>query len=650
MPSLEFFIGKGGVGKTTISSAYAVSLAAERARRVLLLSTDPAHSLFDVFALRSSKERQRVKVAARKWLDVWQLDAGREFEQFLGKYRDAVLDVIASGTIFSREEVAPLLDTTVPGMAEVSALLVLADLLDSQEYDCIVVDTAPLGHTLRLFELPEAFLKMLRFLQIAASRDQVLAQRFAHTKVAAPKFLADWEKRADAIRAALAGPENRLVLVTTAEEFALNESVRAKEALAKSSPPLRVDEIVLNRAVLEAENCPRCARTQKRTESALRFLKRHFGGVRVHVAEDMGAPIFGTQQLLALGTHIFTGKRLRMTVVMPPGPTVKMERTAWPVLETPLSMTIGKGGVGKTTVSAALSYVARQHDRGTPLTICSTDPAPSLDDVFRQPVGDRAAPVLRDPGFCAMEIDAAAEFRRWTSKVKDKLAGAFGGTSGSVHVDLSFEREVITALLDMVPPGMDELAATFRIVDLIQQKDQRRERKGAEGAQKVVIDMAPTGHALELLRMPERIQLWTRLLLRALAPHRGLAMAQEAGVEIAKIGQQVRELAKTLHDGRRCRVYVVMLPETLPDRETRRLIKDLETLAVALGPVFVNRVLMSGKERCPRCEQAARFQLQTLARLRREDFGTLLAVPEYSTQVAGAAALKKFTRELWRIV
>ena len=149
--------------------------------------------------------------------------------------------------------------------------------------------------------------------------------------------------------------------------------------------------------------------------------------------------------------------------------------------------------------------------------------------------------------------------------------------------------------------------------------------------------------------MPERIQLWTRLILRALAPHRGLAMAQDAAVEIAKIGQQVRELNKALHDTRRSRVYVVMLPEPLPDRETGRLLKDLQGLDVALGPVFVNRVLLTGASRCARCERAARFQLATLARLRRQDFGTLFAVPEQPAQIAGATALKKFTRELWRI-
>lgn len=634
MPSLDFFIGKGGVGKTTVSAAYAVSLAAQRSGRTLVLSTDPAHSLADIFELRSQRERQRLRISRNSSLDVWQLDAAREFGEFLDHYRGAVLDVIASGTIFSREEIAPLLDTTVPGMAEVSALLVLADLLSARDYKNIVVDTAPLGHTLRLFELPDSFLKLLRFLEVAAGRDQLLARRFAGAAVAGPAFFKEWQARAAAIRDALSGPDSRLVLVTTPEDFALNESARAKNALAAAG--LHVTSIVLNRAVANGDECPRCSARARRTTAARAFLRRHFPNTELNVGDDIGAPISGLHALRTFGDHVFLGRELKLSIKPPKPPKLRLRRTKWPALDTPLSLTIGKGGVGKTTISAALSYVTRERD-DSPLTICSIDPAPSLDDVFRQRVGDRPVAVLRDRDLRALEMDAAAAFQSWTSHLKDKLDGAFSGGSGNIHLDLTFERDVITALLDMVPPGMDELAATFRILGLLAED------------QKVVIDMAPTGHALELLRMPDRIHLWTRLLLRALAPHRALRLAQEAAVEIAKIGHDVRELAATLHDQDRSCVYPVMLAEPLPDRETSRLIADLGALNVSLGPLFVNRLLFQRDSGCERCDRAAAFQVATLARLRGGKFDTLFAVPEQPAPVAGSAALKKFTRDLWRI-
>ena len=659
MPALDFFIGKGGVGKTTVSSAYAC-WQASRGGRVLLLSTDPAHSLFDVFELKSSRERQRVRIGGRS-LDVWQLRAEREFREFLDSYRDAVLDVLAAGTIFSREEVAPLMEATIPGMAEVSALLVLADLLGGREYDRIVVDTAPLGHTLRLFELPDSFLKLLKFLQVAASRDLILAQRFAGTNIAGPAFLREWEKRAGQIREALAGNESRIVLVTTPEEFALNESVRAKEALAQMDPPLRVREIVLNRAVQPNNACRRCLAEAKRTHVAERFLRREFANTKILFAEDAGAPIAGTPSLVAFGQHAFEDAKLKLSLQAPGTPAIGFKEEAWPAAQTPLSMTIGKGGVGKTTVSAALGFVSRNptlaksaragHPTakvGQPqVTICSTDPAPSLDDVFLQEVGDRPLPVLGDDGLRATEIDAAAQFRRWAEKIKENVVEALGGSSGGLHVDLSFERELLTALLDMAPPGMDELTATFRILDLMEGNEHGR---GVKGAENIILDMAPTGHALELLRMPERLQLWARLIMRALAPHRQLRMAQDAAVEVAKVGQNARRLASVLRDESQARAFVVMLAEPLPDRETARLIRDLDDLGVHRGPTIVNRVLLEATGRCRRCELRARFQMATLGRLRRQGFGTLLAVPEHLTPIAGATALRRFTRKLWRIV
>src|SRR6185312_10241819 len=167
MPELAFFIGKGGVGKTTVSSAYAASWAAAHPRKkVLLLSTDPAHNLADIFELGAGKKPfsdRPTKVRSAGRLYLWQVNAEKHFREFLKPYRDALLDLIESGTIFTREEIEPLLETTLPGMAEVSALIAISQLLSSNDYDAIVVDTAPMGHTLRMFEMPQHFVRFLDF-------------------------------------------------------------------------------------------------------------------------------------------------------------------------------------------------------------------------------------------------------------------------------------------------------------------------------------------------------------------------------------------------------------------------------------------------------------------------------------------------------
>src|SRR5579864_5083979 len=176
---------------------------------------------------------------------------------------------------------------------------------------------------------------------------------------------------------------------------------------------------------------------------------------------------------------------------------------------------------------------------------------------------------------------------------------------GGVHVELSFEHEMISALLDIVPPGVDEIFAVFKLLDFIEAKKLT-----------LVIDMAPTGHALELLRTPERLVVWTRLLLKSLAAHRKLPLAQELAVEVASISQRARELVSLLKDQKETSVVVVMLPEPLPDRQTGRLLASLADLSLKPSAVFVNRVLAPHQAiECHRCKSARAWQSATLARL-----------------------------------
>ncbi len=635
---LAFFIGKGGVGKTTCSAAYAAELARAHPRgSVLVVSTDPAHSLADVLQLKLGDRPQRVPLA-RARLFAWQLNASREFERFLAQQRDAILAVVENATIFSRADIEPLLDSTLPGMAEVAALISLHGLLQGDEYDHIVVDTAPLGHTLRLFQLPEHFARFLDFLETAASRDEVLAATFGGKRTTSGRFpfLETWSQMTDALRAQLSGQHARLFLVTTPEPFALAESERALGWLADAAPRLRVTDVVLNRAVMSGGGCPRCQQRAAATRGARASLRRTFKGAKLWLGDDTGSPVVGVAALASFGRHVFArGKP--PTVAPPRAPTIRMQPAKWPRLAAPLTLTLGKGGVGKTTISASLAVHERAKSKKASVLVCSTDPAPSLDDVFATNVGTRPRAVLRDPQLLAMEFDAVGEFRKWSEGVRYSIERAMQAEVSGVHLDLSFDRRVLLALLDVVPPGVDEIFATFRIVDLLATHD------------RVVLDMAPTGHALELLRMPARLAHWARLLLKTLARHRTLPLAQDLAVEIAQVEQRARELLKLLADEKQARVMPVMLAEPLPDRETERLLAALDDIGLATPELIVNRVLLvEDVGTCPRCRRAFAWQQATLAKLGRRARINVLCAREQLGEVAGARPLSRFTRELWQ--
>lgn len=639
MQQLYFFVGKGGVGKTTVSTAFAVHTAlAERKQRVLLISTDPAHSLADVLQARLGDEPINIRLPRPGHLDAWQINSEELFRDFLGKYKDGILDLIDKGSIFSRQDVEPLLDTTLPGMSEMAALLAIRDAIESRKYATIIVDTAPFGHTLRLLSLPEQFVRFLNFLDLAASRDRVLAQHFGGTvSSATSELLAQLRGMITGIQRAISR-DAKVFLVTTAEQFSLQESLRCSTALRKQSPPIEISAVVLNRVLLGKTACPACKRTHEATPRARKFLQKHFSNIPVRVGEDPGGPILGAATLASFGDHIFSGKRLKYDLNAVPVNSCTLEKTSWPIVRGRLALVLGKGGVGKTTTSAALAFKTR-HRTDTNVEICSVDPAPSLDDVFKAPIGPDSQPVFEDSKLRASELDAVALFRNWISDLRSSVEDATSSEVSGIHLDLSFERQLLSELLEIVPPGVDEVLAIFRIFDLV-----------GNGTTRIVVDMAPTGHALELLRMPDTILVWSRLLLKTLAAHRTLAFARDAAAKIAEISVRTRELAALLKDSESAEMDVVMLPEPLPDRETERLIAELKAEKLPLKRIFINRVLMDTGTKCRRCSRERQWQEATLAAMKkRHPDIELLVIRNFPDEIAGKKALQSFTGELWRL-
>ncbi|HXN23122.1 MAG TPA: ArsA family ATPase [Candidatus Dormibacteraeota bacterium] len=640
MAKLDFFVGKGGVGKTTVSAAYALHHAVHNpAESTLLLSTDPAHSLSDIWQqpLGDAAERARLRRPGRLYL--WQVNAEKKFRGFLNKHKEAMLSILEKGSIFSRQDIEPLLNTTLPGMAEMSALLAIDDAFRSGKYDRIVVDTAPFGHTLRLFELPQYFSRFLDFLELATDRDRVLAAHFGgNQRQPNNPILAEWRLLVEAVQKAFL-TDAKLFLVTTAESFSLNEAVRCSAELRAHSPPMEINAIVLNRVVLGQNKCNTCQQKREMTRAGRRFLKKRFPSQELYIGEDSGAPIVGLMGLEHFGRHVFAGKPFRWKPLAPTSRKLRIVRTDWPVLSTPLSLVLGKGGVGKTTISAALGFHARAQEKVS-VELCSVDPAPSLDDIFQANITGEAKSVLGDPKFRASELDSAGIFRDWVSTIKHSIDRAMTSTRASVHVDLSFERQLFATLLDSVPPGLDEILAVVRIFDLLSDRSKR-----------VVIDMAPTGHALDLLRTPERILAWTRALLKTLSAHRTLDLVRDAGVTVAQLGKNIRDLLALLNNSQQTCIYTVMLAEPLPDRETERLVNELRNLKMNVGYVFVNRLLFPDDVRgCRRCGRASRWQMATLAELLRNHAErSVYLVRNFPSEIAGKRGLRSLTGELWRV-
>ena len=210
------------------------------------------------------------------------------------------------------------------------------------------------------------------------------------------------------------------------------------------------------------------------------------------------------------------------------------------------------------------------------MLLVSTDPAHSLGDVLAAAVSDAPGALPEGPpNLVVREFDAADAFRT----VRQRYAAAIDlwfdrlvrGASGSVGVDASLDRRVMHGLMELAPPGIDELTAVIEVIDAL---DQRH----AGGADIIVMDTAPSGHALRLLEMPQLVQDWARALMSILLKYQPVTGVGELGAVLLRISQGLGRLKTLLADPAKTSFVAVTRAATLPREETDRLLGRLAAM------------------------------------------------------------------------
>ncbi len=615
--------GKGGVGKTTVAAALAVALA-DAGERVLVLSTDPAHSLGDALGARLGPEP--APVAGVPGLEALEIDAALERARFLERHRDTLSRLLERGTYLAPDDVAGFLELAPPGMDELGALLRLLDLAGSDPALRVVVDTAPTGHTLRLLDLPRAAGGWIAALEAMEARHRAVALALAgaYRPDAAARGLATLRAVVERMAALVADPaRTRFVLVATPEPVVLAETRRYLAALRERG--IAVAAVVVNRvaagdALSDAD--PGAAGT----------------GVRV-----VGIPLLAEEPVGIAGLRRVEAGPLRQGTPHPPAPSPTRGEgehdtaggggieigAPWSVpADRRLYLVGGKGGVGKSTVASAVAARLAEEGRA-PVLLVSTDPAGSLGDVWETEVGAAAAGAPGAPGLWLRQMDAAAGWDAFRAELRGQVEALFGGAAGS---GLSAaDREVAERLADLAPPGVDEVMALGELIDLLE--------GGKYNA--LVLDTAPTGHLLRLLEMPAVALDWSHALLRLFLGYREVVGLGAAAERVLHFARTLRALRGRLEDGAHTFFLAVALPEALSVPETERLAVRLGELGTAPGALLVNRALAGGAVLPGRGAEAARL-------LAVPGVPEAAAAPEWGGRAPrGAAELLRFARS-WR--
>ena len=260
-----------------------------------------------------------------------------------------------------------------------------------------------------------------------------------------------------------------------------------------------------------------------------------------------------------------------------------------------LTFLAGKGGVGKTTCSASIALQLARRSADKKFTVISVDPAHSLRDVFASE---------QPPANLNVEtIDTRAKWRAFRDTLGQEIERAMAAmTPGGMTIQ--YDTEALKQLVEIAPPGADEMFAIDRLADLIADETQAG----------IIVDTAPTGHFLRLLDLPRTAGEWVREFMRLLLRYRELVPAGTLGEELLRASRALHSLERTLTSPD-CEVIVVTRPERVVVAETKRLIENLETRGMRVGGVVANS--MTPDTNCA-CDQSMRgYESEALQQLGR---------------------------------
>jgi arsenite/tail-anchored protein-transporting ATPase len=637
-----FFGGKGGVGKTTSAVACAMHFAKrDPNRKILLVSTDPAHSLGD--SLDQPIGDQTVAVRGIENLFAREADAERLLTEFKLKNGSILAKIADRGTYFDKDDIRSFVELSLPGMDEFMAILELMELARTGQYDVIVMDTAPTGHTIRLLELPRLLQQWVNILELMMKKHRFMAETFSRSRYRPDEcdrwletMACDAQRVERLLQDAVA---TEFVVVTIPEEMAVAESERLVAALKNFRIPVR--NLIVNRVVERNGLCPFCRERCEEQAGALDRIGRDFADLQILRLPQLPCEVRGLESLRRFATLFVNDDR--PGVAEHEGSPVPNATSETPrsgstfVLPTArLVLIAGKGGVGKSTVAAATAIELAMRSPEKKVLIFSTDPAHSLSDSFGRKIGPKIAAIEGIPNLSAQEINAPqllVDFKRRYRESIDEIFNSFFSDSG---MKLDFDQAVMEQLLDLSPPGIDEVMALIEVMELMEERE----------FDIFVLDTAPTGHLIRFLEMPEIAGDRLGAAMQVISKYQGVVKLGAIASLVMRYSARVKMLRKEFLDAADTEIIVVTIPEAMAVVEMDRLLQALREFKIACRQIVVN--LITPPSECPFCsmkrDEEQRYVRDILARHADHRIG---CVPRLSQPVHGLTNLIEFKKIVW---
>lgn len=559
-----FFTGKGGVGKTSTACATAVTLA-DQGKKVLLVSTDPASNLQDVFGMDlNSKGTPIAEVPNLVVANLNPEEAAREYrESVIGPYKGKLPPSVIKNM---EEQLSGSCTVEIAAFNEFSNFI--TDAKTQSEYDYILFDTAPTGHTLRMLQLPSAWSNFISESTHGASCLGQLSGLESKKEVykQAVKTLAD-------------GSLTTLVLVTRPEFSPLAEAARASGELKELGV---ANQLLVVNGVLEPDVKDDTVTEQlyAKQQKALQTVPAALQGIPAYQIPLRSYNLTGIKNIRFMLKEDYQETKPFILQNQQPANVKELVEELYSSGKRVI-FTMGKGGVGKTTLAAAIALGLAQ--KGTKVHLTTTDPADHLKFV-----------VDEQDGVTISKIDEQEELRKYTEEV---LAVA---RQTMKEEDIAYVEE------DLRSPCTQEIAVFRAFAEIVDKADD----------QVVVIDTAPTGHTLLLLDATQSY-------------HKEIERTH------GDVPESVKKLLPRLRDKQETEVVIVTLPEATPVYEAMRLRDDLVRAGIHNTWWVMNASLLMSNTKSPLLKTKAQNEIPWLNKVEEISLGHMVVLPWQGEDIKG---------------
>ena len=572
-PRFLFFTGKGGVGKTSIACATAISLAND-GKRVLLVSTDPASNVGQVFGIAIGNRITAITAVERLFaLEIDPQAAAQVYrERIVGQVRGLLPDSVVK-TI--EEQLSGACTTEIAAFDEFTSLL--TDQTLNADFDHIIFDTAPTGHTIRLLQLPGAWSSFIEEGKGDASCLGPLAG-----------LVKQREQYKSAVDALADPMRTRMILVSRAQNATLQEVARTYSELAAigiSQQYLVINGLLPKSETLQDSLGKAIFAREQRALSAMPLILKTLPCDHLALKPFNLVGLEALHHLFSENVPLFTAEKEQPISINEPGLSTLVDEIA--ADSHGLIMFMGKGGVGKTTLAAAVAVELAS--RGLQKHLTTTDPAAHLTQTLTGTVDN----------LIVSRIDPNVETERYRQQVLN-TKGAQLDTEG-----LALLEE------DLRSPCTEEIAVFLAFSRIIREA----------GKKFVVIDTAPTGHTL--------------LLLDATG-----AYHREVSRQAGNTGKQDITPMMQLQDTTQTKVLIVTLAETTPVLEALNLQTDLRRAGIEPWAWIINNSVAAAEPHSPLLKQRAYNEVNEINAVAHQHATRYAVVPLLKEEPVGKENLR----------